>query len=253
MNTPIKYASGEKFFGCTYIQDEGTAIGVHQDRRLAKFLCHCGKEFIAVLEYVKFGKRKSCGCLKKNNSFTPMPEYDDTVIKTFWSRAELTANPDKCWNWTNGKDRDGYGSFNIGYDNLRAHRFAYYLHNKVDPKELQVCHTCDNPSCVNPNHLFLGTTQDNTKDRDLKGRHNPARGDKQGSRTKPETRPRGKDHWNYKYTEAIVKEIFEMYESGGYKMREIAEKIGCRKQTISNLYRQDRWQYLSKLKNNTCQ
>jgi hypothetical protein len=71
-----------------------------------------------------------------------------------------------CWNWQAGKDRDGYGYF---YHNKnrggRAHRFSWEYHNSKIPKGTSVLHKCNNPACVNPSHLYLGTQQDNMKDR----------------------------------------------------------------------------------------
>jgi hypothetical protein len=76
---------------------------------------------------------------------------------------------DGCHEWIRGKDKSGYGMFYANGKTYKAHRVAYFM-NKGDPSELCVCHSCDNPSCVNPSHLFLGTVQDNNQDRHNKGR-----------------------------------------------------------------------------------
>lgn len=78
-----------------------------------------------------------------------------------------------CWPWLKYIDKDGYGR--LSYQRLRvgAHQWSYIHHYGEIPKGLFVCHSCDNPSCCNPMHLWLGTTQENTKDRDNKGRHKP--------------------------------------------------------------------------------
>jgi transposase-like protein len=76
-----------------------------------------------------------------------------------------------CWIWTRAKDKKGYGRFGLMYKLILAHRFSFLVY-KFDPKKLMVCHTCDNPSCVNPEHLFLGKSVDNVKDMINKKRYN---------------------------------------------------------------------------------
>lgn len=78
-----------------------------------------------------------------------------------------------CFNWTASKHRSGYGQIKVSKKTLLAHRVSYQLHYGVDPLELNVCHKCDNPSCINPQHLFLGTHTDNMQDMVRKGRYNP--------------------------------------------------------------------------------
>ena len=78
---------------------------------------------------------------------------------------------DTCWIWIGCKSA-GYGAFRVNRKNIRAHRFSYELYKGKIPSKLLVCHSCDNPICVNPSHLWLGTNLDNQKDCIKKGRRN---------------------------------------------------------------------------------
>src|SRR3954467_3950831 len=79
----------------------------------------------------------------------------------------------RCWEWTSTKIKYGYGRMNIGgrkFKWILAHRLSWELHFGEIPDGTLVCHRCDNPCCVNPNHLFLGTHMDNCQDKIRKGR-----------------------------------------------------------------------------------
>lgn len=76
-----------------------------------------------------------------------------------------------CLEWQGWTDKKGYGDFWLNGENYKAHRVSLMLQNIDVPDNLFVCHKCDNPRCVNPNHLFLGTQSDNEKDKVAKGRH----------------------------------------------------------------------------------
>ena len=79
-------------------------------------------------------------------------------------------NNTDCWNWSEGKDKDGYGKICVNRKHLRAHRLSYEVFiSKFDSKNI-ICHKCDNPSCINPDHLFLGTWLTNMQDKVNKGR-----------------------------------------------------------------------------------
>jgi hypothetical protein len=99
--------------------------------------------------------------------------FSKKTMKSF--EAKYLANEDTgCWEWTASCARGGYGQFSTslvdGKTWYRAHRFSYVAHRGEIPDGMVVMHTCDNPACVNPDHLKLGTQADNMMDRDAKSR-----------------------------------------------------------------------------------
>lgn len=105
-----------------------------------------------------------------------------TTEERFWNKVDVRS-VDECWEWQGAKLRDGYGSFVLDTSmknkkHTQAHRYSYSIHhgNIQLTRDVFVCHSCDNPSCVNPNHLFLGNQKINMDDRQNKGRQ--AKGEK---------------------------------------------------------------------------
>jgi len=92
---------------------------------------------------------------------------------------KLKETPNGCWEYQGGKHKDGYGLFFLGWKSHLAHRVSFELF-KGPLGDLQALHSCDNPPCCNPRHLFAGTHQDNMKDRDAKGRGYDRSGENNG-------------------------------------------------------------------------
>jgi len=88
----------------------------------------------------------------------------------FWTKVDKSK---ECWEWQGGRNKQGYGMIQCDGKSAKAHRVSWeLLHGKI-PEGIKVLHKCDNPPCVNPDHLFLGTQRDNMQDCSKKGRMNP--------------------------------------------------------------------------------
>lgn len=143
--------------------------------------------------------------------------------KTLRNEDTRVINGHKCLEWQAAKNRAGYGRFWFVGDMSFAHRASFTLTYGFFPQELQVLHMCDNASCVEPNHLFLGTGADNMRDKLLKKRQNL---------------PRGEQHWNSRLTDTDVRMIFEL-SATGLSQRAIGNELGCSQQHVGDILRGD--------------
>lgn len=171
----------------------------------------------------------------------PIPSLAD--IQRFWFSVDKRG-PGECWPWKGGQDKKGYGIFYFQGKNRRAQRVAFLLQHGRDPYPLDVLHECDNPPCCNGAHLFDGTTQENTADRDQKGR--TARGDRSGARTHPERWwQKGELHRRpgAVLTAEQVKEIRELAGYGAYR-EDIAARYGISIPNVTMILNGTTWAYL---------
>lgn len=150
-------------------------------------------------------------------------------VARFWAKADKSGGPNACWNWTACKDKDGYGFFRHQHKNLKAHRVAVALDGR-DPSGRMVCHSCDNPSCVNPAHLWLGDNSQNQKDSVSKGRHHgwPVF--------------RGESHGRAKVTAAQVEEIKLLYVPRRVTAAEVGKLYGLSERQVRKIANGHAWQ-----------
>lgn len=149
---------------------------------------------------------------------TTLERFNSKYIKNVYT---------ECWEWNAYKDRDGYGVFQLNQYPIQAHRASWLLNKGDIPLKTLVCHTCDNPSCVNPKHLFLGNNSDNMQDMLQKGRDNFAVGEQVGTS---------------KLTEHQVKYIKKNKQYTGV---ELAQEFGVTKSLISAIRKNKCWKHVS--------
>ena len=148
-----------------------------------------------------------------------------TSVERYWEKVDK-GTKEECWPWLGAIHNGGYGTFVAGRKTWQAHRYGWILHHSFDPGIMYVCHVCDNPSCQNPSHLFLGTVRDNNQDRHRKGRSRGA-----GWRA----------HNKTKLNPVQVRAIRRLYATGEYTQKQIAAKFGVVHQLVSQIVRGEIW------------
>jgi hypothetical protein len=160
------------------------------------------------------------------------PDFWPNKIRYFWTKV-ASGKSRQCWEWLGGKDKDSYGLFPILGVPVRAHRFAMQIKlGRELQTEEQVLHSCDNPSCCNPNHLFLGDNAKNMADRNAKGRQARNKGSKNGASV---------------LTKDQVLQIRKRLDLEGWRrglQADLAAEFKVSRQTITNIKLRRRWKHL---------
>lgn len=155
-------------------------------------------------------------------------QLDDGLVARFWASFNV-GGEDECWEWQRSRIPRGYGQIKRTGERRQwyAHRISYAIANGPIPEGLQVCHSCDNPACVNPKHLFAGTSGDNHQDQKRKQRH-----------------LYGERNAESILTEVQAREILAL--AGIVTQRELGIRYGVSQGTISRIVLGLRWAHLQK-------
>lgn len=184
---------------------------------------------------------------------------DEQRVAKFWSRVKR-GGPDECWEWMGSRLPTGYGHFyhrisEKKYTTRYAHRTAYELTNGAIPQGMHVCHTCDNPACCNPTHLWVGTHKDNMHDRNRKGRDRGMQviqaaldekrrlGMLKGTRRAKRPgvgRIYGTNHHLARLSPDLVREMRELH-SNGWGVKRLAKRFGVGKSTAHKVIKRMTW------------
>ena len=150
---------------------------------------------------------------------------DTKTLSRFMDKVQKDPNTG-CWEWIKCKDSDGYGIFTIGNKNYRAHRLIADHYGK-DITDKVVRHQCDNPGCVNPDHLLTGTHTDNMKDRSNRDRQ-----------------AKGSNNGTSKLTESQVMDMRNRYHAGGVTIREISKEYPISEEMCGRILKRNAWRHI---------
>ncbi len=163
------------------------------------------------------------------------------LSERFWKFVDKSGD---CWLWTGTINGAGYGTIGLGRKadgKGFAHRVSWELANGPIPNGLLICHRCDCKICVNPDHLFLGTHQDNVNDMIRKGRNNVGR-----TPARIASQPKGESHGRAKLTEPEVKEIIRGFYLDNKNKAQLAKQFGVSRATVRNIIKERNWKNVSK-------
>lgn len=178
------------------------------------------------LSFLRICRKCSTSKLQRKYNL-PYFILNTNLHKRFWDKVIKKKNG--CWEWPKQLcNKKGYGCFSISYLSYRAHHIAWMIDNRqIIPNGKIICHKCDNPSCVSPEHLFLGINQDNVNDQVNKKRH-----------------VFGERNAGHKLTEEQVLQIRDLYKTMKYSMYRLAKMFGVTRPQIGHIINRIHWKHI---------
>lgn len=186
-----------------------------------------------------FGHCKDCDRLRYMSRYVAHPRQWPSAAERLWLHVDKSGGPEACWPWMASRRPSGYGQIAYRGRPIGTHRLAYTLTHGPIPAGLFVCHSCDNPPCCNPAHLFLGTHADNVADCKSKGRM--PTGANHHAQVNPARLARGERHGMAKLRDADVSEI----RSSNKSHRELAALFGVLPSTVAAIRRGSGWRHIA--------
>jgi hypothetical protein len=154
-----------------------------------------------------------------------------TLLEKFYKKLPDILDENSCWEWKGAIDAYGYGVLSNKDKTIKAHRVSYEIYYSEPLGDLHCLHKCDNPSCVNPLHLFAGTNLDNVKDKVKKGRCYTGN-------------QKGENNGASKLSDTQVSKIRELYNSGKYTTLKLGEMYNVNRSTISYIINNKTYKHL---------
>ncbi len=198
--------------------------------RIEKNCLFCGKIITPLISRIKRGGGKFCSqhCCGKYN-YKNKPCFKKlSAEEYFFKQISTEDHIDNCWIWVGHRNKQGYGRLRVKRKDWVSHRYSWTIYNGDILSGLCILHRCDNPPCCNPDHLFIGTHQDNSKDMVIKKRNRDDKGSK---------------HPMHKLNENQVLHIRDSIKNGE-KQSKLAIKYNVGPMTISNIKYRKSWKHI---------